>query len=633
MSTDNGVSYAFLLPELATSSDTATVVVGELDRDLNTMHQSFFDTSRPSEPNPHLKRAGRVCKLAGLALALMLACAPPVHAQPRDGSFGGGSAVANPFPDRCPDPLAFDDIPLGDPLVTVSFGPTVTPADIASFNAKWMRRDDRNAFLGDRAAIAAGVVGDNLHGYLYKQRPGAMAWDVGPRAEAMVRMFELTGDMRYLDHLRELAETALMYRDDKHLGPVPGDGLLARRRPLRLPMDHFYRQAGMPAWGERGLVTAGFHHIQEISSAYAYGPAAFARIVAENPNLQGPYGECAVRYANETIKTVQAFLFTQVEYRPAGGFIEATLISPAAFRVDALRPTTAQCNTAFQDAVADGERTDLRWRDHCHRLRYSAGIDLPHNINQLFLMVPIELWRVLDSPWYRNRPDASPEAGQLRTLLPLLVSRFHRYFLKRLKTIGSGATARYVWNYNDGLAGSGIDTRTEDVSHGAVDMRGIEMLRASLPRLDQAARPAGEPIILKENHLRLFANTFLQKIATGTNLAEDVNGRAASPADRRNITCDGWVNLAVVDARVYGKCREIMLRAIDGEQRYLSILGHAALLTNKRWLPEPGQGPAPPAPRCEVLCAREFNACRLGGEVNIQVCVQRRTACRAECAR
>jgi hypothetical protein len=495
-----------------------------------------------------------------------------------------------------------------------------------------MRRDDRNAFLGDRAAIASGLVADNMHGNLYKQKPGAMAWDVGPRAEAMVRMFELTGDMRYLDHLRELAETALMYRDDKHLGPMPGDSLPPHRRPLRMPIDHFYRQAGMPAWGERSIVTGGFHHIQEISFAYAYGPAAFARLVAEHPNLQGPYGTCAIRYANETIKTVQAFLFTQVAYRRAGSFIEATLISPKAFRDDALKPTVNQCNAAFQQAVNDGERAEPKWKEHCLNLRNSAGVDLPHNINQLFIMVPLELWRVLESPWYRNHPDASAEARQLRTLLPLLVSRFQRYFFNRLKTIGSGATARFDWNYNDGLSGTGIRTRKEDTSHGAVDMRGLEMLRANFPRLAQAATPAGEPIMFDDNQLRLFANTFLQKIASGNNLADNISGAAASPPDRRNVACDGWVNLAVVDARVYGKCREILLRVVDGGQPYLSILGHAALLTNKRWLSEPGP-PILPAEQCLANCTREFNACRLSGDASIQQCVSLQTACRSACGR
>lgn len=590
------------------------------------MHTNFFDKSLLSETNPALTRDGCAWKIAGLTLALMLSCAPFVHAQPRgDGAVGGSSVVASdPFPDRCPDITSLADTPSGDPgLVTVSTGRTVTPTDLADFNAKWMRLEARDAFLVE------------MNKYLYKQQPGAMTWDVSPRAEAMVRMFELTGDVRYLDHLRELSETALMYRDDKHLGPVPGDGLLPNRRPLRRPIDHFYGQAGMPAWGERSITTGGFHHIQEITFAYAYGPAAFARIVAEQPNLQDPYGTCAMRYANETIKTVQAFLYTQVKYRRAGSFIEANLISPNAYRA-ANRPTISQCNAAFQQAVDDHERAEQLWKDQCHTLRNKAGVDLPHNINHLFIMVPIELWRVLDSPWYRNHPHASPEARQLRTLLPLLVSRFHRYFFKRLRTTGSGSTARFVWNYNDGLAGSGINTRIEDTSHGAVDMRSLEMLRANFPRLAQAATPAGEPIMFDNNQLRLFANTFLQKIATGNNLAANVVGEAVHSRfapDKHNENCDGWVNLAVVDTRVYGKCREVLLRLVDAGQPYLNILGHAALLTNKRWLSEPGPIQPQTTPQCVANCTREYNACRLSGESSIQICGHERTACRSECGR
>jgi hypothetical protein len=58
------------------------------------------------------------------------------------------------------------------------------------------------------------------------------------------------------------------------------------------------------------------------------------------------------------------------------------------------------------------------------------------------------------------------------------------------------------------------------------------------------------------------ANTFLQQVARpheidrGGDLRSDVGGRAAEDnskggADYNNTLCDGWVNLAVIDATVY----------------------------------------------------------------------------------
>ena len=92
-----------------------------------------------------------------------------------------------------------------------------------------------------------------------------------------------------------------------------------------------------------------------------------------------------------------------------------------------------------------------KWKESYLDLHHLAGIDMAHNWNQWYIMGLIELWKALDSPWYRNHPGADPTAGSLRAYLPLQVSRLHRNFVNRLQTVGSGDTARLFWNYNDGL--------------------------------------------------------------------------------------------------------------------------------------------------------------------------------------
>ena len=272
----------------------------------------------------------------------------------------------------------------------------------------------------------------------------------------------------------------------------------------------------------------------------------------------------------------------QIVTRQRNGSIEMTLIVPDIFRTT---PTDVQCDGAYAQALIDepGNKDLGAWHEACRNLDIYAGLDMAHNWNQSYMMGLIELWKALDSPWYRNHPNADPLAGLLRVQLPVLVSRLHRNFINSLETVGSGDTARFFWHYSEGVPSS--DDRNAEDGHAALDMRGLEVLRANFDRLNAAATAAGAPIVLDGTHLRRFANTFLQKIAAGSNFAEDVAGAPADPVDGRNYTCDGWANLAVADTRVYHKCHEVSLRVVNGWQPYLSIGNHSALLMNKRWLP------------------------------------------------
>jgi hypothetical protein len=223
-------------------------------------------------------------------------------------------------------------------------------------------------------------------------------------------------------------------------------------------------------------------------------------------------------------------------------------------------------------------------RNNCNNLRYLFGSPMPHNINLAFPMVLIELSRALDSAFYQQSPAVSRDAEPTRTLIPLLVSRQQRYFANRLHAIGDNPNrARFFWHYADDLPSS-VDYHPEDTSHGALDMRYLELLRRDFDRLNVLPTSVGEPIALEYSYLRRFANTFLQKIVSGANFANDVEGNVANPENRRNGECDGWMNLAVVDARVYRACRKISLLVLGACQPHLTIGNHSALLMNKRYL-------------------------------------------------
>ena len=203
------------------------------------------------------------------------------------------------------------------------------------------------------------------------------------------------------------------------------------------------------------------------------------------------------------------------------------------------------------------------------------------------MMTLIELWRALDSPYYRSSAPQTNYVELTRALIPLLVSRFQRFFVDHLITGVDEVTGSplFYWNYSDG----GPSTHAEDVGHGALDMRYLDVLRRNFDRLNAAVAPR-EPIALDNWYLTRFANTFLWGIAQhqgipwgtpgSTDFAHDVYGNNPGPGN--NTECDGWVSLAVVDASVYSICREVSLRLIDNGQPYLTIGNHSALLMNKR---------------------------------------------------
>lgn len=454
---------------------------------------------------------------------------------------------------------------MADPIVTLSAGTAITAADIAMFDARWTQAVQHEAALG------------GARWKLY-ERVGVGVWETGDHMSALVRIYELTLDRRFLDQLRDFIEAALLFRDDRHPGGLSETGEVIPVQPL----DEF-RGLVMPGWGGKSPNSGGLHHVAEVvSSAYAYPIAAFARIVAEDPTLHTTYGQKAVEYTNAILEMAWAFM-PQVVYRDADGLLEAHLkhvvpVGP--------RPTERDCEDAYQAAVDGDPQGDHdrygRMLKSCKNVHRVAGQPMAHNENQAFMMVLIELFRALDSVFYRQSPDRSVNAEPTRTLIPLLVSRQQRYFANRLKTVEDHPDgARFVWNYADDQP-PGIGTHRENISHAALTMRYVELLRRDYDRLNALPATVGEPIPLDSSYLRRFANTFLQKIAAGTNLAHDIEGNPGDPkAD--NGEAGGWVSLAVVNQKVYHECHNVLLRIEDGAQPFLTISNHAALLMSKRY--------------------------------------------------
>jgi hypothetical protein len=481
-----------------------------------------------------------------------------------------------------------------DPIISISPGAQVTAQDIAQFDARWMGAA-RLQRLAD-------------YDWELKNRRAYIAWGIGDDTSAMVRLFELTHDRKYLDHLRDVDNIALHYRDDNHPGddfPRGGNPICMNCRP---PFVDRVRGKVEPAWGSGIIYTdyvddGGLTPVDTVTSGvYTYGIAAFARLVAEDPSLQADYGADAVRFANAAMQTMWAFM-PQFDARQVDSYLEGTFNRPSLF------PTSAQCKQAHDDAIAyvrqfSGENeaglADLRKhidqaKSNCERASNYAGKPLAHNESGALVMSFIELWRALDSDFYRRSPQAASDAELTRGLIPLIVARHQRYFVNRLKVENDAAQGqRYGWHYNDDVP----DPHIEDTSHGNLDMSYLNVLRHSFDRLNAKVAPSGEPIPLDDAMVRCFANTFLEQIARpdeidrGGNLRSDVDGRSAADSgkggpDYNNPVCDGWVTLASVDATIYRLCRDVSLRlgvrpCKPGVfQNYLTIANHAALLANK----------------------------------------------------
>ena len=454
--------------------------------------------------------------------------------------------------------------PLPTVRVTVSPGSEVTPDDVRIFNEAWMSRATREEVT--TFVTSAFTIPDEPR-----------AWISGQHMEAMVRMYDLTHDRAYLDHLRELSRVVLGFRDD--------------HRTDRPHVEDPFRGRVMPAWGAHRVSSGYLHHTSiDIAGVYAYPIAAFARIVAEHPPLWGEYGAEAIEFANAVLETLKGF--SDELSGPRDAPASSYYVYPRTYRTLLTESTCNDAHTAAKNGIGPdaGTCTNPEAKDRCNGFKKScndnrkvARYPAAHNQNHALLMAMIEVWRAVDSSFYAQRAGQNPLAEEAKTFFPMRIKRTFRWFARNTRS-PEGSAGRLEWNGADGLPPEFVGI--EDTSHGELSMRYLGVLHRNSDRINRALPPGQAPIELSQMR-RQLRRTFL-RVGRGHDLAHRVDGSfRGGERDWGNLWCNGWLDLTGADARVYDKCREVTLRVVSGQQLYLSIGGHASLLANKPTSPAP----------------------------------------------
>ena len=337
----------------------------------------------------------------------------------------------------------------------------------------------------------------------------------------MVNMFETTSNPQYLEHLRDVGDAAYSKRDDQKAGIEDPTLCLVCTNYV-----DYERGQTMAAWSGHAyddyVQNGGLTPVDAVTSGVmAYPMAAFARLVAERPDLQATYGAAATASALHALQTFMAFYPDFRSTQVANG-VEGTFYRPAIY------PTDAQCDRAHAFAVNTAKSTftgtdaqsqkdladllsaiDTDTNHVCKSLYKYANKPLAHNESSALMMMAIELWRALDSDWGQHAFASNLNASFARGTIATLAARHQRYFANRLSTQTDAAQGeRYTWNYNDDVPDPGV----EDSAHGDLDMQYVTVLQQALTRLNAGLAPA-ESVPLDTGMLRRFANSFLQEIA------------------------------------------------------------------------------------------------------------------------
>jgi hypothetical protein len=500
------------------------------------------------------------------------------------------------------------EIALRNPdLVQLSAGKIVAADDIRAFDGKWMTAElDGSVSNAEENFLPHPITGQYNTFYNARQ---VVAWGFWDRMTAMIQMYELTHEKRYFDHLLELSSIILHGRDDK-------------RTDRALLFDPL-RGRVMPAWSEATIGNA-WHRTPSVLMAglYSYPMAAVARLVGEDSVLASrltPEQDAQVReMVPAALQTYEAFT------APIPGYDSEFVTQYNAQRAEHenywrtpptgttwLSPTHCEhaATTGYQQWSARTGWTLTPTqiatdRSDCIKEGKVAGYPIPHNQSHAFLLVLIELSRALDTEYYKaglSLKQRRYAENMARQILPVFIARGQHYSQNHVRGDcfeSSTAAQCLVWNYKDfdgrptpsGVSEPGIS----DTGHANLDMSYIRVLWQNQGRLDAllaASVYAPEFIDSNPRDRTLFANTFLRRVSRGDHRAERLNGAAASPVDRRDYACDGWVHLAEFDGRVFDACAKPVLASSRASpqspelQPHLNIVNHAALLAAKRFRP------------------------------------------------
>lgn len=494
-------------------------------------------------------------------------------------------------------------------LVQLSAGKTVSAADISAFDAKWMTTEQIGWFVQNARQNFLPDPVTGKYSTFYNARQ-VVSWGFWDRMTAMIQMYELTHEKRYFDHLLELSSIILHGRDDKRTdSPLLFDPLRGRV---------------MPGWSEATIGNA-WHHTPSVLMAglYSYPMAAVARLVGEDSTLAAaltPEQQAQVReMVPAVLQTYEGFTTPVTGYDSE--FVTQYNAQRGEYENYWRTPTTGTtwlsqthceyaATTGYQQWVArtGGTLTPTQIakdKDDCIKEGKVAGYPIPHNQYHAFVPVLIELSRALDTEYYKGGLAGKQRQyaeNMARQILPVFIARAQHYSQNHVRgdcfERGVKAAQCLVWNYKDfdgrptpsGVSGPGIS----DTGHANLDMTYIRVLWQNQPRLDAllaASVYAPEFIDSNARDRTLFANTFLRRVSQGDHFAESLSGNAASPIDRRDYACDGWVHLAEFDNRVFDACAKPVLAQYTptadypDPQRHLSIANHAALLSVKRFRP------------------------------------------------
>ncbi len=509
-----------------------------------------------------------------------------------------------------------------DPEIVSIHGTAVTSDDIRRFDNKWMTQDQHDLFIS--VIHNAFWVAYDQFGIPFE----SVVWMIGERMAAMARMFDLTGASKYLDHLRELSNLVLLGRDDHiDLQPEPPPQSIPSFQPNPPSRaDGIRGNRVMPAWGYKGVGAGGFHHSAlVVAGVYAYPVAAFARIVAENPALQAVYGADARSATSSLLEMLDAFSQELHDQSLTPGR-ENYFANPVGNRL----LTQNTCYQAYDAATEvwleavfhgnlqganDASANLATGYQHCYRdFHDSAGLPLAHNEYQAFVMMLIELSRAVDSDLYKGNlsvADTQRAEDAARVRIPLIVAGAQRYYRNRFsQATASNGRPHFLWHYLDD-GPSYIPHDLDNTPHAALEMSYLGLLWRNKDRLNAllASSPAGpDQLALTAADMTMLANTFLDIVVqehrdpngvVNYHLADNLSGTLPSPVDAWDGACDGWINLAEFDSRVYSTCASVTLHQWDpsvdvpsndptmfsAQQPHLGIGNHAALLALKRFAP------------------------------------------------